>query len=86
MMVGWQVNDDEKMRTNIHTLSGIQTHSLSVQAIKAYASDGMATGTGNQLIVIHGHSPSLHIKTHSYHHTLPEPTPFNFLLREWHMR
>jgi hypothetical protein len=31
-------------RTNTHTLSGIQTHGLGVQAIKAYASDRAATG------------------------------------------
>jgi len=35
-----------KTKTNIHTLSGIQTHDLSVQAIKAYALDDAATGTG----------------------------------------
>jgi hypothetical protein len=41
-MIGWQVNDDDEyMRTNIHVLSGIRTHGLSVQAIKAYASDRM---------------------------------------------
>jgi hypothetical protein len=34
------------MRTNVHALSGIQTHGLSVQVIKAYASDRAATGTG----------------------------------------
>jgi hypothetical protein len=28
-------DDDEEMTTNIHTLSGIQTHGLSFQAIKA---------------------------------------------------
>jgi hypothetical protein len=27
------------MRTNIHALSGIQTYGLSLQAMKAYASD-----------------------------------------------
>jgi hypothetical protein len=31
-----------KTRTNIHDLSGFQTHSLSVQAIKAYTSDCVA--------------------------------------------
>jgi hypothetical protein len=32
--IGWQVNeDDEKTRTNIHALKGIQSHGLSVQAI-----------------------------------------------------
>jgi hypothetical protein len=36
--------------TNIHALSGIRTHSLSTQAIKTYASDHVATGTG-QLIL-----------------------------------
>jgi hypothetical protein len=39
------VNGDEQMRINIHALSRIQTHGLSVQAIKAYASGGAATGT-----------------------------------------
>jgi hypothetical protein len=39
-------DDDEQTRTSIHTLSEIRTHSLSIQAIKAYASDRMATGTG----------------------------------------
>jgi hypothetical protein len=29
---------------NIHALNGIRTHGLSVQAIKAYASDRAATG------------------------------------------
>jgi hypothetical protein len=33
-------------RINIDALGGIRTHDLSVQAIKAYASDGEATGTG----------------------------------------
>jgi len=33
------VNDDKYTRTNIHALSGVRTHGLSVQAIKAYASD-----------------------------------------------
>jgi hypothetical protein len=32
--------------TDIHALSGIQIHDLSDQAIKAYASDRAATGTG----------------------------------------
>jgi hypothetical protein len=35
------------MMTNIHVLSEIQTHSLSIQAIKAYVSDLAGTGTGN---------------------------------------
>jgi hypothetical protein len=43
-VVGWQVNDDEYM-TNINALSGIRTHDLSGQVIKAYASECMATGT-----------------------------------------
>jgi hypothetical protein len=34
-----------KTRTNIHALSGIGTHDLSAQAIKAYASDRAAAGT-----------------------------------------
>jgi hypothetical protein len=47
-MIGCQVNDDdEQTMTNIHALSGIQTHSLSVQVIKAYASDRVANGTGS---------------------------------------
>jgi hypothetical protein len=45
-MIGWQVNDHEQKRTNIRALSGIRTHGFSVQAIKAYASDREATGTG----------------------------------------
>jgi hypothetical protein len=41
------VNDDYKQtRTNIHALSGIRTHGLNIQEIKAYASDHVATGTG----------------------------------------
>jgi hypothetical protein len=36
------------MRTNIHALSRILTHGLSVQAAKAYASHHMATGTSQQ--------------------------------------
>jgi hypothetical protein len=45
-MIGRQVDDDvEYMRTTIHALSGIRTHCLSVQAIKAYTSDYTATGT-----------------------------------------
>jgi hypothetical protein len=41
------VNDDnEHTRTNIHALSGIRTHGLSVQAIKAHASHHGASGTG----------------------------------------
>jgi hypothetical protein len=49
-MTGWQVtdDDDEQTRTNIHALSRIQTHSL-VHAIKAYAPDRTATGTGNSI-------------------------------------
>jgi hypothetical protein len=34
------------MRTNIHVLSQIWTHSLSIQVNKAYASDRMVTETG----------------------------------------
>jgi hypothetical protein len=41
-------NDDEQMRTNIHALSGIWTHGLSIQVIKAYASDRAATGTSTR--------------------------------------
>jgi hypothetical protein len=58
-MIGWQVNDDgdEQTRTNIHALSGIQTHGLSIQAIKAYASDRAAIGTGRAQY--HRRQPSL---------------------------
>jgi hypothetical protein len=49
-MIEWQVNyDDEQKRTNIHALQRIATHGLSVQAIKAYASDCTATETGHTL-------------------------------------
>jgi hypothetical protein len=34
-------------RTNTHALSGIQTHGLSVQEIRSYASDHAAIGTGD---------------------------------------
>jgi hypothetical protein len=34
------------MRTNIHALSGIRAHGLSIKEIKAYASDHEAIGTG----------------------------------------
>jgi hypothetical protein len=47
-MIGWKVNDDEYTRTNIHAISGIRIHGLSVQAIKAYASDRAVSGTGNK--------------------------------------
>jgi hypothetical protein len=33
------MNDDDDNDENIHTLSGIRTHGLSFQAVKAYASD-----------------------------------------------
>jgi hypothetical protein len=52
-MIGWQVNDDdeeEETTTNIHALTGIQINDLSTQAIKAYASDCTATGTGKILV------------------------------------
>jgi hypothetical protein len=46
-MILSQVNDDDEWtRTSIYALSGIRTHDLSLQAIKAYASDLAATGTG----------------------------------------
>jgi len=35
------------MRTNIHALSRIRTHGLSIQVIKAYASDHATTGTSD---------------------------------------
>jgi hypothetical protein len=38
--------DDEQTRTNTHALSGIRTHGLSAQTIKAYASHRAATGVG----------------------------------------
>jgi hypothetical protein len=53
-MIGWEVNDDEQTRTNIHALSGIWTHSLSIQTIKAYASERVATGTRNVHSLLHG--------------------------------
>jgi hypothetical protein len=37
---------------NVHALSRIRTHELSVQAIKAYASDRAATETGYCLIAL----------------------------------
>jgi hypothetical protein len=53
-MTGWHVNDDdEQMRTNIHALSRIETHGLSMQAITAYALDCVASGTGNSRYSIH---------------------------------
>jgi hypothetical protein len=39
-------DDDEYMMTNIHDLSEIQTHGLSVQAVKSCSSDREGTGTG----------------------------------------
>jgi hypothetical protein len=51
-MIDWQMNDDDdyyQTRTNIHALSGIWTHGISVQAIKAYTSDRADTGTGHKL-------------------------------------
>jgi hypothetical protein len=44
-------DDDERTRTNIHALSGIRTHGLSVKAIKAYASDRTITGTGMAILI-----------------------------------
>jgi hypothetical protein len=41
-MKEWLVNDDDK----VHALSEIQNHGLSVQAIKAYASECTACGIG----------------------------------------
>jgi hypothetical protein len=37
-------------KKNIHAVSGIRTHDLSVQAIKAYISDRAAAGTGHQAL------------------------------------
>jgi hypothetical protein len=46
-MIWKHVSDNsEYTGKRIHAFTGIQTHSLSVQAIKAYASDRAATGTG----------------------------------------
>jgi hypothetical protein len=51
-MIGLQVNNDDKYtRTNIHALSGIRTHSISVQAIKACTSDRVATETGTNVAI-----------------------------------
>jgi hypothetical protein len=38
--------------TNIQALSGIRIHYLSLQAIKAFASDRAATGTGSLLLLL----------------------------------
>jgi hypothetical protein len=47
-MTGWQVSDDdEQTRTNSHALRGIRTDDLTTQAVKAYASDRVAAGTGD---------------------------------------
>jgi hypothetical protein len=35
-----------KIKKKIHAVIGTRTHDLSVQAVKAYSSDGVATGTG----------------------------------------
>jgi hypothetical protein len=40
-----QTTQHRKTKTNVHDLSGIRTHDLSVQAIKAFASDRAAAGT-----------------------------------------
>jgi hypothetical protein len=37
MMMNGDDDEEEQTRTNIHALSGIRTHGLSVQTIKAYA-------------------------------------------------
>jgi hypothetical protein len=37
-----------KTRRKIHALSGIRAHDVIVQAIKAFASDRKATGTGGK--------------------------------------
>jgi hypothetical protein len=49
------VNDDEQTRTNVHALRWIRTHDLSVQAMKAYASDGAAIGTGCEHVQMRGY-------------------------------
>jgi hypothetical protein len=42
-------NNYEQTRTNIHALSGIRTHGLSVEEIKAYASAHAATVAGKHV-------------------------------------
>jgi hypothetical protein len=42
--------DDKYTKANIHALIGIRTHGVSVQAIKAYASDYTATWTWYALV------------------------------------
>lgn len=41
----------EQTRTNIHALNGIRTYVVSVQVIKAYASDCKTTGTGEKALI-----------------------------------
>jgi hypothetical protein len=54
-----------KTRTNIHALSGIRTYDLSVQTIKAYASDCSSTGTcfhfQNEYVGIHWYCVTIHV-------------------------
>jgi hypothetical protein len=48
------VNDDDEQRwTNIHALRKIQTHSLNIQAVKAYTSDCTANGAGTLMKIVH---------------------------------
>jgi thiamine monophosphate kinase len=41
-----QDNKTQKDEVKVHALSGIRTHDFSVKAIKTYASDRAANGTG----------------------------------------
>jgi hypothetical protein len=45
-MIERHVDDDERTKTDIHALRGIRTHGHSSQAIKAYVSYRVASGTG----------------------------------------
>jgi hypothetical protein len=50
-----------KTRTNIHAVSGIRTHDLSIQAIKALTSDRAATETNNKYYKVNNYSTCLRI-------------------------
>jgi hypothetical protein len=72
-MIWWQVNDDddgEYTRASIHALSGIWTHGLNIQVIKAYASDMRPLGL----------APNLY-KSYSMHKKYCEPS----MLHNYHM-
>jgi hypothetical protein len=62
-----------KPRTNFHALSAIRTHDLSVQTIKAHASDHVTTGTGN--FGIRSSSSSSYGSTAQF---VPWPPPLGF--------